>query len=279
MSYIEWYKKPTNGLDRRSVYSVELRIKGDAMLMPSIYRTKSGTGETGSDAGLEHRRRKAELLDAAWVLFGQNGYDATTVNAIIERAGVSKGTFYHYFKSKEDLLDAIACKIVEISMAEIEKGLNGRTMDAREKLTRFFSIAMKWKSDNLEFLVEFARVIYRDENIMLRHKINRKTSTAASPLLAEIIREGIEEGFFDTAYPDDTAELLLSMTSIFAERNVDSMSRLRDDPGQLDLISRRLEIFITWMERILGTDHGLIERPLEVVSKLEKIYCEDRAKT
>ncbi|MCK4578956.1 MAG: TetR/AcrR family transcriptional regulator, partial [Candidatus Marinimicrobia bacterium] len=48
----------------------------------------------------EYDERKTEFLDAARELFYSLGYEQTSVNTIIEKVGVSKGTFYHYFKSK-----------------------------------------------------------------------------------------------------------------------------------------------------------------------------------
>lgn len=47
---------------------------------------------------------RIKILNAAWKLFAQKGYDETTVDEIIEETNTSKGTFYHYFTSKEDLL-------------------------------------------------------------------------------------------------------------------------------------------------------------------------------
>jgi AcrR family transcriptional regulator len=47
---------------------------------------------------------RVKILNAAWKLFAEKGYDETTVDEIIEATQTSKGTFYHYFKSKEDLL-------------------------------------------------------------------------------------------------------------------------------------------------------------------------------
>ena len=47
---------------------------------------------------------RIKILNAAWKLFEEKGYEETTVDEIIEATHTSKGTFYHYFKSKEDLL-------------------------------------------------------------------------------------------------------------------------------------------------------------------------------
>ena len=51
--------------------------------------------------------RPSELLDAAYELFVEHGYAATRVEAVAQRAGVSKGTLFLYFTSKEELFKAV----------------------------------------------------------------------------------------------------------------------------------------------------------------------------
>lgn len=46
---------------------------------------------------------KGKIVSAAWKLFYEQGYDKTTVDDIVEASGTSKGSFYHYFESKESL--------------------------------------------------------------------------------------------------------------------------------------------------------------------------------
>lgn len=48
------------------------------------------------------------IIDTAWKLFGEKGYAEATINDIIREAGISKGTFYYYFRSKDDLLDTLS---------------------------------------------------------------------------------------------------------------------------------------------------------------------------
>ena len=54
------------------------------------------------------RNTKSKIVSAAWKLFYDNGYDDTTVDDIIWESGTSKGSFYHYFKSKDSLLGSLA---------------------------------------------------------------------------------------------------------------------------------------------------------------------------
>ena len=54
------------------------------------------------------RNTKSRIVGAAWELFYRQGYDGTTVDEIVEESGTSKGSFYHYFESKDALLGSLA---------------------------------------------------------------------------------------------------------------------------------------------------------------------------
>lgn len=53
-------------------------------------------------------KKRERIIDAAWKLFREEGFAETTINDILREAEISKGTFYYYFKSKDDLLDTLS---------------------------------------------------------------------------------------------------------------------------------------------------------------------------
>ena len=65
---------------------------------------------------------KSRIIDAAWGLFSEKGFEATTLNDIIEAAGVAKGTFYYYFRGKDSLLTTLSV-ILDNYYAELDKEL------------------------------------------------------------------------------------------------------------------------------------------------------------
>ncbi|GAH49469.1 unnamed protein product [marine sediment metagenome] len=69
----------------------------------------------------EYHVRKNELLDTAQELFFTKGYKQTSIESIIKKIGVAKGTFYYYFKSKEDLLDKLTYKMSKKILEEVKK--------------------------------------------------------------------------------------------------------------------------------------------------------------
>ena len=56
----------------------------------------------------DSRNTKGRIVDAAWALFYEQGYDETTIDDIVERSETSKGSFYHYFESKDSLLSSLS---------------------------------------------------------------------------------------------------------------------------------------------------------------------------
>ncbi|MCY1197555.1 HTH-type transcriptional regulator BetI [compost metagenome] len=73
--------------------------------------------------------RLDELMAAAEALFIQKGVEATTVNEIVERAGVAKGTFYHYFTSKNDMLAALRAKFSQGFLDHIQQAVDACAPD------------------------------------------------------------------------------------------------------------------------------------------------------
>lgn len=68
----------------------------------------------------EHDVRRNEILDKAESLFEVKGYNKTTVNDILREVNIAKGTFYYYFKSKEEVLDAVIDRYLEIALERAE---------------------------------------------------------------------------------------------------------------------------------------------------------------
>lgn len=69
------------------------------------------------------KAREAEILDAARRAFARYGYDATSIEAILEEAGISRGTLYHYFQSKENLFLSLAAEHFAGQLSELEDRL------------------------------------------------------------------------------------------------------------------------------------------------------------
>ena len=75
---------------------------------------------------------KSRIVSAAWQLFYERGYNGTTVDDIIALSGTSKGSFYYYFSSKDELLNTLA-DVLDDHYAELEEKMDPK-MDCYDKL-------------------------------------------------------------------------------------------------------------------------------------------------
>jgi AcrR family transcriptional regulator len=72
------------------------------------------------DARVERGKATRErLVEAGRDLFGARGYEATSIEAILERAGVRRGALYHHFESKQELFDAVLDRVVSEIASEV----------------------------------------------------------------------------------------------------------------------------------------------------------------
>jgi len=204
--------------------------------------------------------RRTEFLDTAQRLFFERGYEQTSVNDIIAAAGVSKGAFYHYFASKEAVLEAVADRLVTQSIDQAADVLEDPSLDALARLNAFLSGSRRLKVEYAPMLIKSLRVLLRPENLLLRHRINAATIGRVAPILAKIIEQGVEEGVLDTPDPLGTAEMLLHLGTVV--HDVMAIALEFETHGAvevaIEMLDRRLGLYEVAFNRILGLpDHAI----------------------
>ncbi|WP_072346949.1 TetR/AcrR family transcriptional regulator [Devosia enhydra] len=204
--------------------------------------------------------RQQELVEIALRLFLEKGYEATTISEVIAATGLSKGAFYHHFAAKEDLLEAIAVRIVDDSLSQIDAVLNDRGLNAFERLDAYFAHASSWKSgDGQRVVLAFAR-IFRPDNLLLYHRLHLAVMKKIAPVLGRIIAEGVADQVFDTPDAETAAELLVLLNA----STHDLMARLvvaktlAERNAAADALDRRLLMVGIAADRLLGLPDGSV---------------------
>src|SRR5262245_30136273 len=175
----------------------------------------AGNPVAPAKSALSRRRRmpearSAEILNAALDAFVENGFAATRLEDIAERAGVSKGTLYLYFESKEALFKAVIRETIVPVLEREEQRADAFTGPSRELLAEtirsWWTAISESRMTGLPKLVlaestnfpEAAR-IYFDE-VVLRVRA----------LFARVLRRGIERGEFRTLDVDYTVRVVMA---------------------------------------------------------------------
>ena len=153
--------------------------------------------------------RRAELIDCAQRLFLQKGYERTTINDVIAATALSKGAFYHHFRSKEDLLEAIAARFAREAVDQTEGVRSDASLGALQRLNLLLAMTREWKGEHLPELRAMFTTLLRPDNAVLYHRIVGAVFDAMGPMLTGVIEAGQAEGAFDTADAEVAAEALL----------------------------------------------------------------------
>lgn len=161
--------------------------------------------------------RKAEILAVAQRLFFSVGYENTSVNSIIQEAGISKGAFYHYFTTKDDLVAALTEQFREQLIVRLTEILE-MPISALEKLNLLFQRTQTEKFKNLDKLKMYFQVLYEDNNIKLTTKVKQNNFETALPLVEQIIQQGVDNREFKVASPRSAAEFVLVLGMYMGEQ-------------------------------------------------------------
>ena len=207
----------------------------------------------------EYHVRKNELLDTAQELFFTKGYKQTSIESIIKRIGVAKGTFYYYFKSKEDLLDKLTYKMSKKILEKIKKIVEKDDLNAIDKLNQAYAVAGSVKLENIELLKVLLKAFYNDRNLFFRHKMFMSSMETLAPEFSKIIRQGVNEKVFNTPFPDEAARLIFEIANTFSGKIPQLIMDLDKNPENLNKVEKEYRVYENAIERIIGAEEGTIE--------------------
>jgi len=206
----------------------------------------------------EYHVRKNELLNVAQKLFFTKGYRQTSVDAIIKKVGVSKGTFYYYFKSKEDLMNKLVKRTTNQILIEVKKITERTDLDALTKLNKAYITTRNVKLENIDLLKLYLKVLYKDENIILRHKIYMSNIDLLVPEFAKIISQGVKEKIFNTPFPRKAAKLIFEVAQTLGDSTAKLFLEIDKNPEVVEKLRREVELYEDAIERIIGAEKGSI---------------------
>lgn len=195
--------------------------------------------------------RKAELLDAAQKLFVEKGYAKTTVTDILNVHGLSKGVFYYYFKSKEEVMDAIIQRIVDAGVDSAKKIVANPDMTPPQKLCAIL-MGQGQTEEMIQGRENLVHEFHEVENAEMHQKSLVQTVKCLTPVMAEILKDDTgAEPIFSTDYPQETVALFLAAGQVIFDEGLFNWSE--DERARYGIA------FIEMMEKTLGVPPGYFD--------------------
>lgn len=193
--------------------------------------------------------RKNEILDVAEMLFSTKGFDATSTNDIINEIGIARGTLYHHFKSKEDILDSMIERMTVGLIAKSKAIVNDESIPLLDRLTMSIMALNVDSSIGHEVMAQ----VHKPQNALLHQKMQERLIGGVVPLIGQLIEEGVEEGVFTTQHPYEAAEMLM----IYSNIAFDDLAELSGEE-----MMKKAFAFIYHAERVIGASEGSLQQAI-----------------
>lgn len=211
----------------------------------------------------EYAKKRNEILDTAQRLIHVKGYERMTIQDILNELQISSGAFYHYFGSKPAVLEAFIERIREETEKPLLPIIHDPKLSAIEKLQGFFDTLDRLRSENRAAVLKLGRVWYADENAIVRQKVEEAVREQRAPLLTEIVRQGVREGVFTTAYPEQSGEVILSLQQGMGNTHAKlllSLEKEQDPQDCMERIAVTNAAYMDAIERVLGAPSNALYR-------------------
>lgn len=150
---------------------------------------------------------RAKILEAAVNIFSARGYNAASVDHVCKQAGVSKGAFYHHFKSKQALFLALLDDWLQTIDNAIEASQDKTVPETFMQITEAFPYIFKTAGEGLPMFLEFWLQASRDEEIW---EASIAPYRRYHKYFTTLIKKGVQEGSFIEINPDLAARMIIS---------------------------------------------------------------------
>jgi AcrR family transcriptional regulator len=205
---------------------------------------------------LAHAVRRDEILDAAERQIRLTGYDGMSVQGLQDELGVSRGAIYHYFGSKEAILEAVIDRMTDAGMAVLDPVAADPGMRAADKLQAVFTTAGTWKAQRSDLLLAVLRTWYSPPNDLVRARAQSAVLARFVPLMAAIVRQGVEEGSMDPSAPDSAAVIIGSLFTGSTDVIYGLLQDRLDGRISYEEVETFMHAYEEAIERILGLTPG-----------------------
>lgn len=175
-------------------------------------------------------------------LFAEKGYDKTSMQDIADAVGMSKGGIFHHFSSKEDIFNAVMERQFEQITETVKKWLDEmHGLTAKEKLRGLIRRNLM----DEKIIKESGNMISSAAERQIILAFTQDNVKKLAPIIADVIREGIEDRSISTAFPNECAEVLLLLLNFWCDTNIFQ--------GDFSTLQKRFR-FLQHLMRQLGVD-------------------------
>ena len=205
-----------------------------------------------------HKVRRDAFLDVAQLLIQTKGYEQMSIQDVLDELETSRGALYHYFDSKQALLDGVVDRFADGAMSAVAPILADPQLPALRKLEKVLGGIASFKAERKQLVLAIMEVWNSDGNALVREKLRRLAARRLEPILAAVIRQGIDEGIVTSNSPDEMARVLMYLIQGYQELAGEHFLARQAGTITFEVVLRTYAAFTEAFERILGIPPGSV---------------------
>ena len=205
-----------------------------------------------------HQVRKDAFLDVAQRLIQTKGYEQMSIQDVLDELETSRGALYHYFDSKEALLNGVVQRFADSGMSVVAPILADPNLPALRKLEKVLGGIATYKAEHGEVVLAIMGVWNSDGNALVREKLRRLSAPRLEPILSAVIRQGIDEGLIQSDSPEEMARVTVYLMQGYWELAGGYLIARQAGTLNLDDVLRTHAAFTQAFERVLGIPPGSV---------------------
>jgi len=191
-----------------------------------------------------------KIIQSAMHHFFTKGYVLTSIDDILKDVKIAKGTFYHYFVSKEAVLESVSDTFADKCFQDIyQRFENSQSMNPLSRLNFLFRLIMEWKEENIESFATVLESMFKESNQSMHVNFKKKIQKQILPLLANCLYLGKKSGDFHIHDENITAAILIQMIEGLNEYIKEDLLY-----GNNRHIEEAKETYQRSMEKVLGVE-------------------------
>ncbi len=150
---------------------------------------------------------RTKIMESAIKLFSTQGFNKASVDDICTEAGISKGAFYHHFKSKQELFVALLDGWLQAIDSAIEASKDKTAPETFTQMTEAFPYIFETAGDGLPMFLEFWLQASRDKKIW---EASIAPYRRYHKYFTSLIKKGVDEGSFVEVDPELASRMIVS---------------------------------------------------------------------
>lgn len=203
--------------------------------------------------------RRDSILKKGRELFFEKGYEETSIQDILSALSISKGAFYHYFESKQALLEEICRQQSDAHIERLRMDMALGKHSSVQKMNMVLSQVNLFNGDDPRLNALMLKISYIDGDVNFREHVRGFMLPELCRLLDGVIREGMSDGSFFTRNPAQLGRLLLMLAYDVNDEACRMLCADPENPDCVILIADLLGAYRDAVENLSGAAFGSVQ--------------------